>query len=262
MGSDAALNIRMHGAVGDPVDEDQGGQLPLTTGKGVKEGNELVLYPPCAEISFVPHLGPHRDNLFLQQETGNYSTGRLYRLNVLLNVGGVRYGQGEERVEVCEHPLVFGLPRQLQDKVLAVVNIIRLGRREIRDEIVELRVFLQTLAECCCTDVRQRTGRLQFAVVFKRFDNRDSTPVRILAGELALPWGEFPRVSGGGRSRRRDKSRLRKKYLRQFGDIGGKNIQVRGARALIRRVFRDETTVSPTRLVSVRSWHQRGKDTL
>uniref|UniRef100_A0A0G4H959 Uncharacterized protein n=1 Tax=Chromera velia CCMP2878 TaxID=1169474 RepID=A0A0G4H959_9ALVE len=157
---------------------------------------------------------------------------------------------------------MFGLPRRLQDKVLAVFNIIGLRRREIRDEIIELRVFLQTLAEGCCTDVRRRTGRLQFAVVFKRLDNRDSTSVRVLVGELALPWSEFPRVSGGGGSRRRNRSRLRKKYLRQFGDIGGKNIQVRGARALIRRVFRDETTVSPTRLVFVRSWHQRGKETL
>uniref|UniRef100_A0A0G4HBH3 Uncharacterized protein n=1 Tax=Chromera velia CCMP2878 TaxID=1169474 RepID=A0A0G4HBH3_9ALVE len=262
MGGDATFDIRTHGAVGDPVDEDQGSQLPLTTGKGVKEGNKLVLYPPCAEISFVPHPGPHRDNLFLQRETGNYSTGRLYHLNVLLNVGGVGSGQGEERAEVCEHPLMFGLPQQLQDKVLAVFNIIGLGRREIRDEIIELRVFLQTLAEGCCMDVRRRTGRLQFAVVFKCLDNRDSTPMRVLVGELALPWGEFPRVSGRGGSRRRNRSRLRKKYLRQFGDIGGKNIQVRGARALIRRGFRDETTVSPTRLVFVRSWHQRGKETL
>uniref|UniRef100_A0A0G4HXJ9 Uncharacterized protein n=1 Tax=Chromera velia CCMP2878 TaxID=1169474 RepID=A0A0G4HXJ9_9ALVE len=66
IGGDAALNIRMHGAVGNAVDEDQGSKLPLTAGKGVKEGNELLLHPPSAEIGFIPRPGPHRDNLFLQ----------------------------------------------------------------------------------------------------------------------------------------------------------------------------------------------------
>uniref|UniRef100_A0A0G4HVM4 Uncharacterized protein n=1 Tax=Chromera velia CCMP2878 TaxID=1169474 RepID=A0A0G4HVM4_9ALVE len=92
MGGDAALNIHTHGAVGNTVDEDQGSELPLTVGEGVKEGNELLLHPPSAEIGFVPRPGPYRDNLFLQRETGNFSAGWLHRLNILLNVGGVGSG--------------------------------------------------------------------------------------------------------------------------------------------------------------------------
>uniref|UniRef100_A0A0G4HP67 Uncharacterized protein n=1 Tax=Chromera velia CCMP2878 TaxID=1169474 RepID=A0A0G4HP67_9ALVE len=85
MGGDAALDIRMHSAVGNAVDEDEGSKLPLTAGKGVKEGNELLLHPPSAEIGFVFHPRSHRDNLFLQRETGNFSAGCLHRLDVLLN---------------------------------------------------------------------------------------------------------------------------------------------------------------------------------
>uniref|UniRef100_A0A0G4GBE7 Uncharacterized protein n=1 Tax=Chromera velia CCMP2878 TaxID=1169474 RepID=A0A0G4GBE7_9ALVE len=111
MGGDAALNIRTHSAVGNAVDEDQGSELPLTVGEGVKEGNELLLHPLSAEIGFVSYPGPHRDNLFLQRETGNFLAGCLHRLDVLLNVGGVGSGQSKKGAEVCEHPLVFGFPR-------------------------------------------------------------------------------------------------------------------------------------------------------
>uniref|UniRef100_A0A0G4G964 Uncharacterized protein n=1 Tax=Chromera velia CCMP2878 TaxID=1169474 RepID=A0A0G4G964_9ALVE len=131
MGGDTALDIRMHGAVGNAVDEDQGSELPLTAGKGVKEGNELLLYSPSAEIGFVPRPGLYRDNLFLQRETGNFSAGCLHRLDVLLNVGGVGSGQSKKGAEVCEHLLVFGFLRQLQDDILAVFNIIKLRKGEI-----------------------------------------------------------------------------------------------------------------------------------
>uniref|UniRef100_A0A0G4FU65 Uncharacterized protein n=1 Tax=Chromera velia CCMP2878 TaxID=1169474 RepID=A0A0G4FU65_9ALVE len=131
MGSDAALDIRTYGAVGNAVDEDQGSELPLTAGKGVKEGNKLLLYPPSAKIGFVPRPGPHRDNLFLQRETGNFSVGCFHRLDVLLNVGAVESGQSKKGAEVCEHSLVFGFPRRLQDDILAVFDIIKLGGGEI-----------------------------------------------------------------------------------------------------------------------------------
>uniref|UniRef100_A0A0G4I9V2 Uncharacterized protein n=1 Tax=Chromera velia CCMP2878 TaxID=1169474 RepID=A0A0G4I9V2_9ALVE len=131
MGGDAVLNIRTHGAVRNAVDEDQGSKLPLTAGEGVKEGNELLLHPPSAEIGFVSHPRPHRDNLFLQREMGNFSAGCLHRLDVLLNVGGVGSGQSKKGAEVCEHPLVFSFLRRLQDDILAVFDIIRLGGGEI-----------------------------------------------------------------------------------------------------------------------------------